>query len=380
MAESRRATAGGPQRIVHVFELGVIGGQFRVVESLATAQKSFGLEPAVVVVLASEEAGLHPMLTSMTEAGVEVVKVVLPGSRAYRLERRAVVDHARTLAADVVHSHGYRADVVDATAAHGAGFATVCTLHGFTGGGLRNRIYEHLQRRVAGRLDAVIAVSTPLGDSLRKRGVPADRLHVVRNGWCSTAPMLERHAARAKLGLGDSFVIGWVGRVSREKGPDVFVDAMRSLGMHGAEALVLGEGPLRQSLAARTAALPIRWPGIVQRADTLFAAFDVFVISSRTEGTPLVLLEAIAAGVPVVTTRVGGVPDVVGPEEAVLVPPEDPAAIAAAIRTIAADPQSARARATAARRRIARDFGAHRWVEAHQRVYESAIERHRSHA
>ncbi len=374
-----REAAEAPRRIVHVFELGVIGGQFRVVESLATAQRLAGLDASVVVVLASEEGGTHPMLESMAAAGIEVARVVLPGSRAYLTERREVVERARTLAAEVVHTHGYRADVVDAPATHRAGFVTVCTLHGFTGGGLRNRLYERLQRRLARRLDAVIAVSDPLRDFLLEEGVAADRLHVVRNGWCSTAPLLERNAAREVLGVGDSFVIGWVGRVSREKGPDVFVDAIRSLDMDDVEALVIGDGPLRESLAARASGPPIRWKGVVHRADTLFAGFDAFVLSSRTEGTPLVLLEAIRAGVPVVATRVGGVPDVVGSEEAALVPPEDPAAIAAAIRELRADPESARRRAAAARRRIAEQLGPERWVEAYQRVYHSALARHRSH-
>ena len=380
MGDPLRPWQRQPRRIVHVFEMGLIGGQFRVVESLAAAQSSVGLDPSVVVVLASVSSRHHPMLDSMADAGVRVVRIPLSGGRAYFTERREVVARARALSADVVHTHGYRADVVDAPATHWAGFVTVCTLHGFTGGGLRNRLYERLQRMRARSLDGVVAVSTSLRDQLLREGLPAERLHIVRNGWCSTAPLLERVTARARLGASDAFTIGWVGRVSHEKGPDVLIDALRLLGNEDVEAVVIGDGPARRELADQARMLPVRWAGVLHRADTLFPAFDVFVLSSRTEGTPMVLLEAIQAEVPIIATRVGGVPDIVGPDEALLVPSEDAAALASAILCVRDDPESARRRAVAARRKVAEDLGPERWVEAYQRVYAAAIAFHRSHA
>jgi glycosyltransferase involved in cell wall biosynthesis len=107
----------------------------------------------------------------------------------------------------------------------------------------------------------------------------------------------------------------------------------------------------------------------VTEAAPLFPAFDVFVLSSRTEGTPIVLFEAMAAGVPVVATAVGGVPGVVSPAEAVLIPPGDPASLAAAIRTTLRDPAAARERTRAARQRLEREFGAQPWLERYDVVY-----------
>jgi glycosyltransferase involved in cell wall biosynthesis len=112
----------------------------------------------------------------------------------------------------------------------------------------------------------------------------------------------------------------------------------------------------------------ITWHGTVASAGRLMQAFDCFVLSSRTEGTPIVLLEAMAARVPVVATRVGGVPDVVTENEALLVPREDPEAIGHAIRRIITDPASAAQRAEAALHRLA-DFQPEPWLEKYESVY-----------
>src|SRR2546428_9390082 len=88
----------------------------------------------------------------------------------------------------------------------------------------------------------------------------------------------------------------------------------------------------------------------------LLRAFGAFVLTSRTEGTPIALLEAMAAEVPIIAASVGGVPDVVSSKEALLVPPEDSRAVAAALHEVFQDPAAARARARAARERLEREF------------------------
>jgi glycosyltransferase involved in cell wall biosynthesis len=136
---------------------------------------------------------------------------------------------------------------------------------------------------------------------------------------------------------------------------------------------MLGDGKERTGLQLRAQgqgiAGQITWHGSVAEAAPLFPAFDVFVLSSRTEGTPMALFEAMAAGVPVVATAVGGVPNVISSAEAILVPPDDAASLAAAIRDTLGNPVAARERAHAARQRLARDFAVQPWLERYEAVY-----------
>src|SRR5262249_1677032 len=134
-----------------------------------------------------------------------------------------------------------------------------------------------------------------------------------------------------------------------------------------------GDGVEQRALQGRAADLGvsdrIRWHGVVPDAEQVYTAFDALVLSSRTEGTPVVLFEAIAAEVPVVATAVGGVPDVVSRQEALLVGAEHPAALAAAIRDVYEHPAAAARRARAARVRLERDFSVGPWLERYVDIY-----------
>ena len=357
-------------RILHVLAPAPYGGLERVVTELTAGTAARGHDVHVAAVL-DRDPETHPFWRGLR---VEAHRVDAPG-RAWLRERLAVDALRRRLRPDVVHTHGYRADVL-----HGRplGGAVVTTVHGTTGGGGRSRLYEALQRRAFRRFDAVVAVSAPLGARLMRFARPG-RLRVIPNAACA-APLLTRAEARARLGLAaDAFVAGWVGRLSAEKGADVFVDALARVPSVPWTASVLGDGPEAASLRARAERLGIagrvRWHGAVAGAPALHAAFDVFVLSSRTEGTPLALLEALAAGVPVVATAVGGVPDVAGAAEAILVPPGDPAALAAALAAVHADPAAAAARARAARTRVHASFGAGPWLDAYESVYDAVAPR-----
>jgi glycosyltransferase involved in cell wall biosynthesis len=309
-------------------------------------------------------------------AGVRVVRWQVP-RRRYDQEHANVTALCRRLRPAVVHTHGYRSDVVGARAARRLGIPVVSTAHGFTGGGWKNRLFQTIQCRSFRRSDAVIAVSRPLARELARRGVPGDRVHVLPNAYGTDGARLEPAVARERLGVSPGVVcLGWVGRVTPEKGLDVLLDALPHLDDLTLTVSVIGDGRSRPELERRAASASatgrLRWHGSVPDAGSFFPAFDLFVLSSRTEGTPMVLFEAMAAGVPIVATAVGGVPDVVSGEEAVLVPTEDPHALAAAIREVVGNPDAAAARARAARTRLEEQFGVPAWVEAHRGVYRSA--------
>jgi glycosyltransferase involved in cell wall biosynthesis len=359
-------------RVLHVIAPSDVGGLERVVQLLAMGQARAGEDVHVAAVLDPAHAD-HPLLDTLAAGGVITHPIVVPG-RGYWRERAALLELGRRVRPVVAHTHGYRPDVVDAGAARRLGIPTVTTVHGFTGGNWKNRLYERLQRRAHRRFDAVVGVSRPLVKQLIRAGVLPSRVHFVQNAWGETVPRMDRLGARRALGLReDEFVVGWAGRLSREKGPDVLVDALVHLTDLPVSVSFVGNGPVRRSLVARARQLnverTIRWHGLVPDAGRLFAAFDVFVLSSRTEGTPIVLFEAMAAGVPIVATHVGGVPDAVSPADAALVCADDSAALAAEIRAVYRNPAVAQQRARAARARLERDFNIAPWLERYETIY-----------
>jgi len=360
--------------VVHVLAPGEIGGLERVVTLLGAAQQDAGCDVHIAAVLT--DGGFdHPFLAAAHAARVAGVHPILVPPRGYLRERRAIGALTKRLVADVIHTHGYRPDLIAAAGPlPPGGHVLVSTVHGFTGGDWKNRCYEWLQVHAYRRFDAVVAVAESVGGRLRESGVPPRRVFVVPNAWRETVTPLDRIAARRLLGLPDEeFVVGWVGRLSFEKGPDVLVDAVGRLRDLPLTVAVLGGGRARAVLEQRAGEQglngQVRWYGVVPEAMRLFAAFDVFVLSSRTEGTPMVLFEAMAAGVPIVATRVGGVPDVVSTAEAALVTPDDPLALATAIRAVYHDRAAAERRAAAARIRLEREFGVAPWLDRYEAVY-----------
>ncbi len=359
--------------ILHVVAPAEVGGLERVVQALAIGHHERGHEVAVAAVL--EQNGLeHPFLAPLRRAGTGVYPILLP-PRRYLRERSWIRSLCRRIGPDVLHTHGYRCDVVDAGSARSLGIAAVTTVHGFTGGGTKNRLYEWLQQRAFRQFDAVVAVSQAQVEVLARARVPRQRIHVLPNAWSGTSGVLPREAARRELGVpNERFHIGWVGRLSQEKGLDVLIEACAHLADLPLMISVLGDGREHPRLVAQVRALGldgrVQWLGTVSDAGRLFRAFDVFVLSSRTEGTPIVLFEAMAVGTPIVATAVGGVPDVVSSAEALLVPPDDPPSLTDAIRAVRDAPEAASGRAAAAQCRLAVEFRVEPWLKRYEVLYQ----------
>lgn len=196
-------------------------------------------------------------------------------------------------------------------------------------------------RSVLHSVDAVITVSDHLRDATVALGVPADRVHTVYQG-ADRERFTPRDpaAARARLGIPtDGRVLVFVGSLLPVKGVDVMLDACARAKADGTDfrLYLVGDGPARADLEARAARLSlgatVRFVGSVRQhlLPDWYRAADLTVMASRSEGIPNVLREAMACGVPFVATRVGGIHEIADPAMDRLVPPEDPAALAAAI-------------------------------------------------
>jgi glycosyltransferase involved in cell wall biosynthesis len=357
---------------LHVAAPARVGGLERVVVALADGQRSAGHHVHVAAILSEEEQD-HPVVRELRACGVSVHAPAIT-SRAYGRERAFIHKLCGETHPSVVHTHGYRPDVVDGGVARKLGIPTVSTVHGFTRSRGRGQIYEWLQRRSLKHFDAVVCVSRAQVTELQKFGVRSERLHLMPNAWNARTILLPAREARSQLNVpADAFHIGFVGRLTREKGADVLIDALLHLRDVPLVVSFIGAGseqPRLEATARRIGASDkIRWHGLLPDASRLLPALDAFVMSSRTEGTPIALFEAIAACVPVVATAVGGVPDVVSRAEALLVPSESPEALAAAIRDVYTDRVGARARAVAARERVARVYAPEPWLAGYETLY-----------
>jgi glycosyltransferase involved in cell wall biosynthesis len=364
--------------VVHVLALTGIGGIDRVVRMLAVGQRRRG-HRVLVAALVNDAHTRAEWVDGLRTAGVDV-ELLVAGRRRYATEWRLVSSLLWSRRSSIVHTHGYHADVVAGLAARRLGLPAATTVHGFIGGDWKNRLYERLQYRVFRGFDAVIAVSRSMADEIRRSGVSSDRVHTVMNAFQADRVPLARAEARRVLGIPEGeFRVGWVGRLSHEKGPDLAIRAIAASTSADVQLSLVGDGAERrrlQSLAERIGVGErITWHGAVPDAAALSAAFDMLMLSSRTEGTPIVLYEAMAAGTPVVAARVGGIPDVVSSTEAILVPPGDPRALAGAIAAVRGDPAGAAARAAAAARRVTRDFAVDPWLARVDDVYAVVQER-----
>ncbi len=359
--------------MLHVVAPGDFGGLEQVVLQLAAGRSARGM-PTEVFILVTEGSRTPTLVEMLGAAGVHA-NVRQFAHRAYREERTAVQAAVEAFGADVVHTHGYHPDVLVGTLARAMRRGLVSTAHGVTGGNLKNRIFEWLQRRSWRSFDVVVAVSAPLQARLVRSGVPAAVVALCPNAW-SGAAALDLASARERLQVPPSGkYVGWVGRLSREKGADVMVRAMA----HASPEIglvMIGDGPERDALKQLanelSVASRITWAGQVQGAGQCMAAFDAFALSSRTEGTPMVLFEAMAARVPIVATAVGGVPDVVTGAEAILVKSESPKELAGALDQIFSAAPAAAARAIAAQKRLDERYALGPWLDRYEEFYTSA--------
>lgn len=304
--------------------------------------------------------GVDAFVDAFSRRGIAVA--VINERRA--LDRAAATAVGTTIARlrpDIVQTHNIKSHAFVARAVGRQRVPWVAFHHGYTATDLKVRLYNLVDRWSLPRASAVVTTCGDFADGLARAGVDRRRITVLHNAAVDVAPM-DRASARALLGLDDGPVVVAVGRLSREKGHDLLVDACALPGRVSRDAptlLIAGDGPERDRLAARARrrGVKLRLDGFQPSVAPYYAAADVFVLPSRTEGSPNVLLEAMAAGCAIVATRVGGVPEIAGGGEVQLVPRDRPAALAQAIEQIVTSPALAGRLGRCARRR-ASDFTA----------------------
>jgi glycosyltransferase involved in cell wall biosynthesis len=245
---------------------------------------------------------------------------------------------------NVVHAHGFKADVYCYAALRSTSTPLVSTCHNWLEDGLALSIYGMLDRFVLRYFDAVAAVSPAVSFVLHHSGVAHDKIQLIDNGIDLSRFEGAWPKLRGELGVGDAPVIGFVGRLSPEKGLRHLLQAASRIFPKWLDAtlVLVGDGPERESLQKLAGELGIshRIHFTGQRFDTpeMYASFDVLVLPSLTEGLPLTLLEALASRRAVVASSVGAVPNIVAHETTgLLVTPGDVEGLASSIERLLRD-------------------------------------------
>lgn len=336
-----------------------------------------GAEIVLGHLLAGLGEGFEPALVGTSRSVIERIAARRPGVPAVVLphvhrkrDLRAIAAHFRAfrrLRPDVVHLH-----LSYSWASHWAVLAALATPGARTIAAEMlpsppaRRRQVILKRLTSRRLAAHVAVGERSADELAAlTGLPRESFRVLYNGVPDVAlePLPRPVEGR---------IVGSLGRLERQKGFDVLVRALAEL--EGVTAVVVGDGAEREALLRLARELGVGerllMPGRSEEARRWLTAFDVFTVPSRAEGLPLVIVEAMLAGLPVVASDVGSIPEaVVDGETGLLVPPEDPAALAAALRRLLESPDAARAMGERGRARARERFTVEAMVASYEALY-----------
>ncbi len=283
----------------------------------------------------------------------------------------------------LLHSHDYKANYFATRLAYRHGLPRLATSHGWTGNHWRERlVYYPADKWLLRSFDGVIAVSNEIRDELQRGGVPPQRTHVLLNGVDPQAFQPDaalRRQARAAWGYDDhDWVIGGVGRVEHQKRFDLLLEAFaRVLAAEPqARLLVAGDGSLLESLrqdVARRGLEPfVRLAGHCPRMHEVYCGLDLLAQSSDYEGTPTVVVEAMACGVPVVATDAGGTRQLLDSErQGLIVPRGRPDLLAAAILRMRREPEARSHWVHQARQRVEEELTYARRTERLMQLYET---------
>lgn len=364
-----------PPRVLLIVYRFDTGGSERLASVIAEDLHARG----VAVTVCATHGGPGPLSRALEAKGIPCI--ALDGERHGRLARRwALWRLFRRERPDVVHVQHLPILALVHAPAWLAGVRRFVVTEHTDAHLVGDRRLQRTAARLARAVDTVAVIHSGLRRfCIETIGMPPARVQLVPNGVDTQhfAPAARDPDRRRELGgVGsDDVVIGCIARLHPDKDHAGLIDAAARLkadGHAGFRLALIGDGPERAALQARAEAAGlaecVRFLGDRDDVAALVAQLDLFVLPSRTEGLPLVLLEAMSAGIPCVATRVGGIPDLLADDVGVLVPPRDPGALAAAIAGLLADPGRRALLARRGRERVCQCYDLAQMTAAYRRL------------
>lgn len=333
-------------------------------------------------VVALEGLGVPELLARARECGVSAVALGGHRSGVWTMLRRLRAKLACYREA-IVHAHGYKPDVLLAALGIPRRLGCLATCHTWYSDTLKMRLVERLDKRLLRGFDHVVAVSDEIRADLIASGVPAGKVSKIDNGISvPTCDPEARHSVRAEFKVADDEqLVVQLGRLAKSKRNDLLLEAVARLSPAlRVKVLLVGEGSERHALAERARELGLAARVILcgYRSDAhrILSAADLFALSSNKEGLPIVLLEAMALGCPIVATAVGAVPDVLRKDEnAWIVPADDARLFGQAIEEALTNRMLAQHRADRAKAeffaRFPRDVMGGHYLELYERTWRA---------
>jgi len=377
-APPQSAFAPASLRILHILRA-PLGGLFRHVLDVARGQSERGHRVGLIVDSTTGGGRADAVLADLAPdlaLGLQRIAIRRELSLSDVRVLRSISHRIKLLAPDVLHGHGAKGAALARLALGAPHTIRVYTPHGgsllYRPGTFIGGFYRTLEWLLKWHTDLFLFESSYVADLFRSEiGAPQAMVRVVRNGVgeAEFAPVAIRP---------DATDLVCVGELRPVKAVDLLIEALAMLKRAGrrVSATIAGEGPQDAELMAqaerRDVADQIRFVGY-RPAREAFAMGRIFVIPSRAESLPYVVLEGAAAGVPIIATSVGGIPEIFGPQAAHLVSPGDAAALAGAIRMALDDPAQLRRVTAAVQARVRSNFSLAAMVEEGLAAYRAAI-------
>jgi glycosyltransferase involved in cell wall biosynthesis len=309
--------------------------------------------------------------------GLSVRMVHCKGRADWRAVRQ-IEEYIQEDEVDLVHTHGYKADLYGYLAAWRCHKPVVATCHNWVGGTAALGIYNHLDRMALKKFNALAAVSDAVAQRLLAFGVPTEKIKTIANGIDVTA--FERAQPLPLLKDEGSIVVGVVARLDLQKGFEYLLRAARELCkmFPGLKIVIAGEGPDRSAIEEMIEQYGLQssvvLAGQQSNMPAVYAAMDIFVLPSLNEGLPMTVLEAMAASKPVIATRVGAIPSVIRDgENGLLLVPKDTEGLRNAVASLLNDPARRRRLGDQAHAWVSQNYTSEAMALKYREMYEEVL-------
>lgn len=358
--------------------LGIFGGE-TVLLSLAKESSASGIKPIIGVLRNSENP--HTEIAERAhEKGIE--NVIFPCNG--RLDIKSIREIRKLLLnrkIDIIHSHDYKSDFYALMASLKLKVYRIATCHNWNTFNQRLKWYSRIDKYLLRFFDLVIAVSPLVKKELVENGIKSNKAQIISNGVnldefdCNAS--VNKDSLRSQLGIPNNCtIIGCVGRLSPEKGFEYFIHAAKIVLRDYPRTcfLIIGEGPEKEKLCGLSASLGIGentfFAGLRGDVAALYRIMDVFAVTSLYEGLPMVLLEAMASQRPVVSTNVGGIPQLIEDRfNGLLVEPGNVIELADSIKLLLADKKQAELFSKRSYTKVVKEFSSRAMADNYHKSY-----------